>query len=579
MSLQTPHGTSSKATTTLRSRQLWPYVDEAPPQLPEDDGKLTKVYDCIVKVHCIHSEPDYLMPWQRRHQTSSTSSGFVVRSQQLEDGNDDDDKSAAAETRHLRIMTNAHSVEYASLVQVQKRNDDRKFRAVVEVAANECDLAILRVVEDEDEFWKGIDTKALVLGSGIPNLQDKVRVIGYPEGGHSMSVTLGVVSRIERTEYTQAHGSHMLSLQIDAAINSGNSGGPVVNADLEVVGVAFQTLNDAENIGYVIPITIVRQLLSDVQQNGRYTGFCSLGITFLRMENKILRKSLGMTEDQSGVMVRKVDRPKKSLLEPNDVLMSVDGIPISNDGNIPFRRAQGERVAFACYMQTKFVGDKVSLQVLRDGNVITVDERVKPQRQPVHIVPSHWNNKPPPYMLLGGLVFTALSVPYLQRSEAWDDFISDNISYLICQLRNPTIPKHPQDSEEDEDEDNVQIVILSQVLAHPSNLGYEHYQNYHLTKVNGKPVRSLQHLEQLIFHDDTDTSEYIRLEFEPFQQVMVLERSTLEEVTDEVCDEHSIDKPCVFFPPKGEDEQNGGDQNVETPKASSSPDDHTMDES
>lgn len=74
--------------------------------------------------------------------------------------------------------------------------------------------------------------------------------VGYPIGGESLSVTAGVVSRIELQEYAQG-GETLLAIQIDAAINSGNSGGPVINENDQLVGVAFQSLAtlDSENIG------------------------------------------------------------------------------------------------------------------------------------------------------------------------------------------------------------------------------------------------------------------------------------------------------------------------------------------
>jgi hypothetical protein len=83
-------------------------------------------------------------------------------------------------------------------------------------------LALLTT--DDDSFWEG--TTPLQLG-GIPELQDPVAVIGYPTGGDNISVSVGVVSRVEPQQYT--HGAtNLLAIQIDAAINPGNSGGPAV---------------------------------------------------------------------------------------------------------------------------------------------------------------------------------------------------------------------------------------------------------------------------------------------------------------------------------------------------------------
>ena len=89
-------------------------------------------------------------------------------------------------------------------------------------------MALLTV--EDDAFWEG--SEPVQFGS-LPQLQDAVAVVGYPIGGDTMSVTSGVVSRIEVTSYV--HGSsELLGIQIDAAINSGNSGGPAFNEEVSL---------------------------------------------------------------------------------------------------------------------------------------------------------------------------------------------------------------------------------------------------------------------------------------------------------------------------------------------------------
>jgi S1-C subfamily serine protease len=170
----------------------------------DEESLLGLVLDSVLKVYATHSEPDFLMPWQKRHQTTSTSSGFVVNVPGI----------------GIRVMTNAHSVEYGSVVQVQRRGEDKKHEGVIEAVGNECDLALLRV----DSLFPpssndAEDVFALQLGA-LPSLQDEVEVLGYPSGGESLCVTKGVVSRIETQEYAQA-GARLLAMQIDAAINPG----------------------------------------------------------------------------------------------------------------------------------------------------------------------------------------------------------------------------------------------------------------------------------------------------------------------------------------------------------------------
>lgn len=145
------------------------------------------------------------------------------------------------------MLTNAHSVEHYTQVKVKKRGSDTKYLATVLAIGTECDIALLTV--NVGEFWDGVSP---VEFGPLPALQDAVTVVGYPIGGDTISsVTSGVVSRMEILSYV--HGStELLGLQIDAAINSGNSGGPAFNDKGKCVGIgAFQSLKheDVENIG------------------------------------------------------------------------------------------------------------------------------------------------------------------------------------------------------------------------------------------------------------------------------------------------------------------------------------------
>ncbi|KAG8076172.1 hypothetical protein GUJ93_ZPchr0006g43885 [Zizania palustris] len=179
--------------------------------------------EAVVKVFCVHTEPNFWLPWQRKRQYSTSSSGFIIGGR--------------------RVLTNAHSVEHYTQVKLKKRGSDTKYIATV--------LAIAMLTVEDDEFWKGVSP--LEFGS-LPALQDAVTVVGYPIGGDTISVTSGVVSRIEILSYV--HGStELLGLQIDAAINSGNSGGPAFNdkgkfVDYEKSGEYTVPFRHGECIGF-----------------------------------------------------------------------------------------------------------------------------------------------------------------------------------------------------------------------------------------------------------------------------------------------------------------------------------------
>ena len=206
------------------------------------DLEVSSSAEPVVKVYSVHCGQHPMMPWAVRQQEESAGSGFSI----MHNGS-------------MCILTNAHVVADATYVEVRKAGDARKYVATRQKLAHECDLATLHV--DDARFWEGVEPLAF---GAMPCLQDEVSVVGYPEGGEGVSITQGVVSRIEIQRYAHS-GVSLLAIQIDAAINPGNSGGPALDEDGAVIGVAFQNQQDSQNIGYVIPVPTIAHFLADVE--------------------------------------------------------------------------------------------------------------------------------------------------------------------------------------------------------------------------------------------------------------------------------------------------------------------------
>ena len=184
------------------------------------------VANSVVKVFATVRYPDFYRPWAKASPSDITGSGVVIEGK--------------------RILTCAHVVLYASQVQVQANQAGDKISATVEFVAPGIDLAVLKL--DDPTFFDS--HPPLPRAKILPDIKDAVMVYGFPEGGTSLSITKGIVSRIEFTEYNYPVSG--LRIQIDAAINPGNSGGPAVAGD-KMIGLAFSHLTEAENIGYIIP--------------------------------------------------------------------------------------------------------------------------------------------------------------------------------------------------------------------------------------------------------------------------------------------------------------------------------------
>lgn len=476
----------------------------------DDFSELGVPLDAVVKVWCVHSKPNFSLPWQKRKQVRSSGSGFCI------------------DLERRAILTNAHCVEWHAQVKVQRRGSDVKYLAKVMSVGWDCDCALLTV--EDAEFWK--DMKKVELSQKVPYLEGGVVCVGYPVGGDSISVTSGVISRIEVMPYAQT-GAELLGIQIDAAINDGNSGGPAFDEAGKCLGMAFQSVSadKAENIGYVIPTIVIRHFLTDLLKHGKYTGFPTLGVEMQPMENAHLRESHSMGSKQKGILVNRVipTSAAAKLLRAGDVLLSFDGELIANDGTVRFRRH--ERVAYTWLVAQKFYGEPARLSLLREGHLmdITIDN-FQPEAP---MVPVHLFNAPhrgPSYLIVAGLVFTTLTVPFLRSEfgEEWDCEANIELVHRVMYQRAET----PGES----------LVVLTQVLAHDLMVGYEDMESVLLLSVNDTQVRNLQHLLELV---ENCSREYLTFGLQE-HKFLVLKTDAVRKTTDEVLKEHGI--PAAMSP-------------------------------
>lgn len=297
------------------------------------------------------------------------------------------------------------------------------------------------------------------------------------------TVTKGVVSRVEPQQYAHGASTH-LAIQIDAAINFGNSGGPVLLGK-HVVGVAFQNLQGAENIGFVIPTNIIRHFLRDVASSTArepYAGFCSLGVQCQALENGELRRFKGVQPSESGVLVTKV-LPVSSahgILRAGDVLCAVEGHNVAHDGSVAFR--ERERIPFDWLLSTKHVGDFLSVRVVRDAQHL---ELSVPLQAPMPLVPPHQFDQAPKYFIFAGLVFIRLTQPYLHE---WGEEWYNTAPRKLCDRALHGDLEHVGD----------EVVVLASVLTDAITIGYAECVNQILTHVNDVKVTNLAHVRSLV---------------------------------------------------------------------------------
>jgi serine protease Do len=259
------------------------------------------------------------------------------------------------------ILTNNHVIEGAERITV-KLSDGRTMRATVIGADPDTDIALIKV-----DGQAGLPVAPLGDSSKL-RTGEWVCAIGNPLG-YEHSVTVGVVSYMHRKLFDASLDDY---IQTDAAINFGNSGGPLINSRGEVIGINAAISSRASNIGFAVPIDGASRILPQLRARGRVSrGYIGVG---LRDVDTDLQRSLNLPVAH-GALVQDVTNGSpadRAGIRAYDVIMAFDGINVANDDDL-IRQISG-----------KTPGAAAPMRLLRDGRELTVTVKLaeRPRRDP-----------------------------------------------------------------------------------------------------------------------------------------------------------------------------------------------------
>ena len=325
-------------------------------ELPKEKIKITSeesvVIDIVEKVspsvvtvgveqRIISFDPfDFFARPQRSLEEQDIGSGFIVS----EDG---------------LIVTNKHVVSAPGKYKVIT-HDGKKYDAVSIYRDPVNDIAIVKINPTD-----GSGLKPLEMGdSSKIKVGQLVIAVGTPLGEFRGSVTKGIVSGIGRGITTGSPFSSFAEklddvIQTDAAINPGNSGGPLVNSSAQVIGVNTAVASGAENIGFALPINIIKDSLKNFNQSGQFNR------PYLGIAYKILTRDVAVLNDvPQGAYVQDIvnnsPAQKAGILE-GDIITEIDGKKISADKEV------------ATIIAGHKIGDVIELSIWRNGKTLKVN--------------------------------------------------------------------------------------------------------------------------------------------------------------------------------------------------------------
>ena len=257
------------------------------------------------------------------------------------------------------ILTNKHVIEKSSEILVVTNNGDSYENVRVVMVDPMSDIAILKISNA-----KGL--KAAELGDSKKiNIGQQVIAIGNALGEYDGTVTSGIISGIGRTvkAFSEDGSSREVltdMIQTDAAINSGNSGGPLVNAQGQVIGINTAVASKAQSIGFAIPISSVKGILKSISK-GKEPKRAYLGASYISINQQIRKKynldvSKGaLVKSRKGNAIIYSSPAQKAGLKDGDIITKIDGVEVSKNSSI------------SSLIGEKSVGDTVEIFYIRDG--------------------------------------------------------------------------------------------------------------------------------------------------------------------------------------------------------------------
>ena len=250
------------------------------------------------------------------------------------------------------IITNNHVIDGAQQIKVTT-SDKKEYDATVVGADSQTDIAVLKI--DATGLTPAVvgDSDALAVG-------DTVVAVGNPLGELGGTVTDGIISALDRD--ITIDNQTMTLLQTNAAVSPGNSGGGLFDSEGQLVGIvnAKSSASNAEGLGFAIPVNTAMKVAKELMENGYVTGRPAMGVSVVEIDDATTAAQYGVSE--AGVYIVSVTSggaADKAGLKVGDRIMSIDGTAVSGTADV------------TGYLEKKAVGDTVTIQVVRDKQVVS----------------------------------------------------------------------------------------------------------------------------------------------------------------------------------------------------------------
>ena len=452
----------------------------------------------ILRVSSTNQAHDFFEPWVKKEAVNRRGVGVL-----LEGG---------------RILVTAELVENSNLIELEKADAPGKVTAAIELIDFDCNLALLR--SEDPAFLDGMKPLGIAEGTGSG---DEATIVQVEPNGQ-LAKTTGRITSVTIGGYPFLNiGLLLFKVSAPLQQRDWSFALPVVRGGA-LCGMVMR-YDSRNQTSEVIPPPVISHFLKEAD-SGNYRGFARLGVFFSSLRDPQLRRFLGLKAD-GGIYVTHIvpkSAADKAGLRKGDVILSLNGIPLDQDGN--YEDPNFGKILFSHLTNTRMhPGDQCDVEVFRDRKPLTLSLRTEVPNELERSSQVHSAGKAPRYVVLGGLVFLELSRDYLREwGGNWQDKAPQRLVYL--DLFQDELPP-----------DRGKIVILSKVLPSPETIGYEQLRNLVVSRVNGREIKSLEDLADAAANPEKG---FQKIEFEEDPKLIYLDAREIEETSAELADHYGL---------------------------------------
>jgi S1-C subfamily serine protease len=408
----------------------------------------------LVRVNVTGQPYDYFRPWQKKASFSKRGLGAV-----LSQG---------------RVLVTADLVTNQNYVELERAESGEKTAANVQVIDYEANLALLEPIDKK--FLEGLAPLEFALDTVVG---DRLAAWQLEPTG-ALAVTEGLVTTVQMMHYPVDVGQ-FLAYRVSIAMQYRENSYTVPLVKNNKLAGLLLRYDPRSQVLDSIPAPIIIHFLKDAE-SGHYRGFPSAGFSFFPTRDPQLRKFAGQTGKPAGVYVTSVEPQSPAMkagLQAGDIITGIGNNAIDQNGN--YVDPLYGKIEFTNLLNVHvYGGDVVPFQIQRAGNAITLNITLEHRPTTDYVIPPYSLGQPPPYYVLGGLIFQELSRQYLKEwGGNWQKEAPARWVYFD-RFQSELFP-----------EGNQRVVILSQVLPATATIGYDDLAYLTVTKVNGKEIKSL----------------------------------------------------------------------------------------